>query len=554
MSESTFIVGHRNPDADAICSAIAYASYKEVKGEKGYIPARCGNTNERINTVLKRFHQPTPQFLGDVTPRIKDIMTQQIRTIHPWNTCAEALELMDKHDVRALPVLDEEEHPLGYISIFQLGEYFIPKPKEKHSIRHVFTSIQDIIRSLKAKIIHEVDSESLQDFYVRVGAMDIRTFGNFTHETPTLAEQSIIVVGDRYDIQTKSINAGVRLLVITGNLEVEEEIKEMAQRHKVTLIVSPYDSATTSWVIRSAGRVENLYEKEFSIIPAEAKLALMQRKLGNSNTPIHMVVNEDGKLSGVFTKTDLLKPTDTCLILVDHNEISQAVPGADQVCIKEIIDHHRLGNQHSSEPILFFNEPVGSTCTIIADLLRRDELTPSKDICGILMSGIISDTLNLKGPTTTRKDEVIVEWLSQISGENPDKLADAIFTAGSIILSADPETVIRSDMKKYTRGDLIFSVSQVEELGFDNFKKHQQNLEAALKKIRDSEGLYFSTLLITDIHSQNSLLLVEGEQDFIEQITYPTLEKQDIFEMKGIVSRKKQLMPYLTSLLENMGQ
>ncbi|MBN2068950.1 MAG: putative manganese-dependent inorganic diphosphatase [Opitutales bacterium] len=554
MTDCTYIVGHRNPDADAICSAIAYAAYKKAKGEEGYIAARCGNTNARINAVLKRFHQPAPRFLGDVTPRVKDIITQSVYTVHPWSTCAEALELMDRYDVRALPVVDEAMHPVGHISIFQLGEFFIPKPSEKHSIRHVYTSINDIIRSLKAEVLYLDDGDRLEDLYVRVGAMDIRTFGNFTHETPTLAEQSIIVVGDRYDIQTKSIYAGVRLLVITGKLAVEEDIKAMAKTHGVSLIVSPYDSATTSWVIRSAARVQNLFDKELSICPAEAKVSMIQRKVGNSSVPLHMVLDEEGKLSGIFTKTDLLKPISTQLVLVDHNEISQAVPGADQVCIREIIDHHRLGNLPSNEPILFFNEPVGSTCTIIADLFRRDGLAPEPDICGILMGGIISDTLNLKGPTTTAKDCAILKWLSELCGESADDLAETIFKAGSIILSADAETVIRADLKKYRHGDLTFAVSQVEELGFNNFHSHQGELETALRKIREGEGLYFATLLVTDINTQNSILLVEGDEDLVRQINYPTHEKQDIFELKGIVSRKKQLIPYLTSLLESIGQ
>ena len=266
-----------------------------------------------------------------------------------------------------------------------------------------------------------------------------------------------------------------------------------------------------------------------------------------------MIVDDDGTLVGVLSKSDILKPVQTRLVLVDHNEMTQAVNGAEDVTITEIIDHHRLGALNTAQPILFINEPVGSTCTIIADLFRREGLQPSPSIAGIMMSGLISDTLHLNGPTTTRKDAILLAWLAEIAGVNSKQLADEIFNSGSVILANPPERVVRSDFKTYDEENLRFSVSQVEELGFGNFWTHAESIAAALQGLRDDEQLAFAALLVTDINTQNSLLLVKGDDDLIQRINFAQVEQGEIFDLPGVVSRKKQLIPYLTNLIKEMG-
>jgi manganese-dependent inorganic pyrophosphatase len=553
MSEQTYVIGHRNPDADAICSAIAYAAFKKASGQPSYVPARCGNTNERVNAVLGRYGVPAPVFVGDVAPRVRDVMTPDPHRVTPRHTCAEALELIEQHDVSVLPVVDDEEKLLGMISVFDLGEHFVPKPKAQREMRHVHASMADIVRSLRAATINGVDEDRLEDLYVRVGAMDIGSFGKFTTDEDTPASQSIIVVGDRDNIQRKSIDAGVRLLVITGNLQPKPEIVQMARERGVCLVSSPYDSATTSWIIRSANRVERLFSDKVMSFGPDERLTDVRRRISGNPPQACMVVDEEGRLMGIFTKSDLLKAPGTKLVLVDHNELTQAVPGADQVQILEIIDHHRLGNPHSSQPILFFNEPVGSTCTIVADLFRRSPWKPDRKTAGIMMSGIISDTLKMRSPTATPKDGELLRWLSEVSGEDIDALSDFIFSSGSLILGRQPGEVIRNDLKVYHEGSMTFSVSQVEELGFDPFWQRRESLEAALDDIRKAEKLDFSALLVTDINKQDSLLLISGPREIAERVNYPRVEAQDVFELEGIVSRKKQLVPYLTSLIGSLG-
>jgi manganese-dependent inorganic pyrophosphatase len=237
---------------------------------------------------------------------------------------------------------------------------------------------------------------------------------------------------------------------------------------------------------------------------------------------------------------------------VDHNELTQAVPGADEVTIAEIIDHHRLGPMSTSQPILFINEPVGSTCTIIADLFRRYNLKPTRELAGLMMSGLISDTLLLQSPTSTAKDTEILAWLESHADIKAKALAELIFSSGSVILAQPADKVVRSDFKIYDEEGIRFSVSQVEELGFDNFWSHANDLSAALSELRSSEKLTFAAVLVTDINTQNSLMLMKGEADFIRRISYTHIEQDEIFDLPGVVSRKKQLIPYLTSLLKEM--
>ena len=549
---TTYIIGHKNPDADAICSAIAYAAFKEVRNEKGFVPARCGNSNARIDTILERFGQPLPLYLSDVTPRVRDVMVTDVVSVSQHATCAEALELIDEHDVRVLPVVTGDNRVIGSVSIFQLGGFFVPRMKEPREMRKVFSSLAHIARALKAHVVHLDHPDKTEELFVRVGAMDVRSFGVVSKDEGVPLEKTIIIVGDRRDIQLRSIELGVRALVVTGNLPIDDDVTRLAYAKGVSLMVSSYDSATTAWVIRSATTLDRLVDRHFTSIGSELRLSDVRKKIATSSAVAYMVINDDGVLQGILSKTDVIKPVKTRLVLVDHNEITQAVTGADQVTITEIIDHHRIGSLNTQQPILFVNEPVGSTCTIIADLFRREGLMPTPEIAGIMMSGIISDTLHLNSPTSTEKDASLLSWLSKIAKVDSRALADTIFSSGSVILANSPGKVIRTDFKIYAEEGVRFSVSQVEELGFGNFWQHSRDLTKALDDLRAEENLLFTCLLVTDINTQNSLLLVKGDAEFISRINYTCVEKDEIFDMPGVVSRKKQLIPYIGSVLKEM--
>jgi len=548
----TYVIGHRNPDADSICSAIAYAAYKEARGEKGHVAARCGNSNARIDTILKRFNQPLPLYLSDVSPRVRDLMVTQVVSITENSTCAEALELIDRHDIRILPVLNAQKKVVGTISLTHLGGIFIPRASEPMLMRKVETSLSKIVSALKGSGLHLVNPDAHEELYVRIGAMDIRSFGRVSETDKIPSGKSVIIVGDRWDIQRRAIELGVRVIIVTGNLPIDDEIITACKQAQVSLISSPFDSATTAWVVRTASTITRVVETTYPSIAPDVRIVDMRKKIAALTAPAFIVLNEDKSLSGVLSKSDVIKPVQTKLILVDHNELTQAVSGAEDACITEIIDHHRLGPFSTPQPILFINEPVGSTCTIIADLYRREGLTPKPEIAGLMMAGLISDTLHLNSPTTTPKDAAILKWLAPLAKEDPTKLAEAIFSSGSLILATTPDKVVRSDFKIYNEENVKFAVSQIEELGYDNFLSHSSELKKAVESLRKDERLDFTALLVTDINTQNSLLLISGSQELIKKIAHAHVEKDGAFELPGIVSRKKQLIPYLTSLLKEI--
>jgi len=549
----TFVVGHKNPDADSICSAVAYAAFKEARGEKGYVAARCGNSNARIDAILARFHTPLPLYLADVHPRVQDVMVKDVHSLAENATCAEALEFIDRYSHRVVPVVDVAQKLVGTISTPALAHAFLPQIAEPKRMRLVNTDLHSIARTLRAEVVHlGAAPDQVEELYVRIGAMDIASFWRLSQAEGIPAEKSIIVVGDRSDIQQRSIELGVRLLVITGGKRVQPAIADAAHARGTTLFISPYDSATTAWLIRTAGRLAPIVDRNFATVNADSRLADVRRKVGGSAAPAFMVMGDNGRLAGILTKTDMLKPVPTRLVLVDHNELTQAVPGADEVTITEIIDHHRLAPMATPQPIFFLNDPVGSTCTIVADLFRRYGLKPTADLAGLMMSGLISDTLLLQSPTSTAKDADILAWLESHADIKAKALAELIFSSGSVILASPPAKVVRSDFKIYDEEGVHFSVSQVEELGFDNFWAHAKEISAALAELRETEKLNFAALLVTDINTQNSLLIVKGEPEFIRKISYAHVEQDEIFDLPGVVSRKKQLIPYLTSLLREM--
>jgi manganese-dependent inorganic pyrophosphatase len=363
MSE-ILVIGHRNPDTDSICAAIAYADFKHRIGLRDVVAARCGEVNERTQFVLRTFNVPAPRFVADVSPKVRDVMQANVISVPPRTTAVEALAVMDERNIRVLPVLDQERRCLGLLSVFKASKFFFPSPNRIFDSRRVVASIRSLARTLNAKMICAFEPDREEDLVLMVGAMKAASFAN---RLPNYApEKIIVVVGDREDIQRLAIDGRVRIIVVTGGLEVSPEIRDLARRNEVTLLLCPHDSATTAMLCRAAITVEHVLRQDFLTFRAEEKLRDVQAVAAASSFQAFPVLDDDGRVVGMLSKSDFLKKVNRRLILVDHNELSQAVLGADQVEIMEIIDHHRIGAFSTSQPILFRNEPVGSTSTITA--------------------------------------------------------------------------------------------------------------------------------------------------------------------------------------------
>ena len=547
MSE-ILVIGHRNPDPDAICSAIGYAEFKRRTGLPQAVAARCGDTNDRIDFVLKTFGVPPPRFVADVAPKVRDVMQSQVITVTARTTVAEALGIMEDHNIRVLPVLGEHRRCTGLISLFKMSKFFFPSPNRPFDSRRVLSSIDNLATTLSAEVLYATNPEPEEELILMVGAMSLESFAQRLMKSPR--EKLIVVVGDRQDIQRRAVHERVRVIIVTGGLAVTDDMIEAARRNQVSVLRSPHDSATTAMLARAAVTVDHMVHEHFLTFHEDESLASVRPLATSSNFQAFPVLDEEERLVGILSKSDFLKKVERQLILVDHNELSQAVQGADQVEILEVVDHHRISFS-TQQPILFRNEPVGSTSTIVADCFFRYGVELPKPIAGLLLAGLVSDTLNLTSPTSTPRDAEILKRLEQIAGLNARDFTDKLFASGSVLTSKPAAESITTDCKEYVEGERTFSVAQIEELGFDQFWKRKAEVLAALDAYRERKGYYFSALLVTDVVQQTSLLLVNGAAAFLKTIDYPEVE-DGISELAGVVSRKKQLLPYLMHCLEKV--
>ncbi len=546
----TIVIGHRNPDMDAIVSALGYAEFKRLSGEPGVIAGRCGNTNQRIDFVLEKFGVPSPTFFGDMRPRVSDVMERNVVTASVGAPVYQAMLQIGENRFRGLPVVDGENRCVGLISSFKISRHLFPPPEEIQSTREVDASISNLCATIHGELLSgEICTKSERHILV-VAAMYTASFRKRIQSLDLT--RTVLIVGDRFNIQHISIQAGVKALVVTGGLEVGDDVLAAAKKKGTIVISSPYDTATTVLLARSSVTAERMLYADFDSIHPERTLDEARREVAMSSQFAFPVVGESGELEGILSKSDFLKPIPRQLILVDHNELSQAVNGAADIPIVEILDHHRIGAVSTDAPILFLNRPVGSTSTIVATCFEQAQIPIPKPIAGILMAGLISDTLNLTSPTTTDVDRRVMASLAEIAGVQPSKLAEEIFSVGSPLLTMTADQAVTADCKDYEEAGVKFSLAQIEELSFSHFPDKKDALVEALEKFRAARGLLFSALLVTDINTQNSVLIVRGDESFTRHIDYPSIEPH-IWQLDGVVSRKKQLLPYLTGLLARIG-
>ncbi len=415
--------------------------------------------------------------------------------------------------------------------------------------RRVLSSLENLAKTLGGQLLVGHETAREEEMILMISAMRLESFSKRMelYQIDKLA----VVIGDRTNVQEVAVRKGVRVLIVTGDSPVEPAILEAAKKNRVSVISSPHDTLTTATLCRSAVVIAHMLNEEFLSFREDAPLSAVKAEAVASGFAAFPVTDAEGRTVGVLSKADFLKPVDRKLILVDHNELSQAVQGAEEVEILEIIDHHRLGSLTTQQPILFRNEPVGSTSTIVADCFFRHGVELPKPIAGLLLAGLVSDTLNLTSPTTTARDREILPQLEKIAGVNAREFTDKLFASGSLLTLKPAPQAITTDAKEYRENGHTFSVAQIEEIGFDQFWKRKDELLAALEDYRRGRNYIFSALMVTDVVGQESLMLVAGKKQFIDRIAYPE-PQPGVFKLRDVVSRKKQLLPYLTHCLQRM--
>jgi manganese-dependent inorganic pyrophosphatase len=543
------VIGHRNPDLDSICSAIGYAEFKRRTGLPEAVAARCGDTNERIDFVLRRFGVSPPRFVANVAPKVRDVMQRNVMSALPDTPVAEALAWMDRNNLRVLPVLDDTLRCLGLASVFKMMQFHLPGADRLFESRRVLASLHGVARTLSARVVHATEPEREEDLTLMIGGMSLESFRERLSQYEP--RKILIVVGDRHEVQQLAVESGVRCIVVTGNLTIRRETIEAAERNGVSLLLSPHDSMTTAMLCRAAITVSHMIDEDFLSFRDDELLASARRKAMEAYSHAFPVLDEAGTTIGILSKSDFLKKVDRRLILVDHNELSQAVQGAEEAEIIEIIDHHRIGALSTTQPIYFLNDPVGSTSTIVADCFLRQGVAMPKEIAGLLLAGLISDTLNLTSPTATPRDGSVLKQLEVLAGINATQFAEDLFRSGSILVSRPAPQAITSDCKEYVEDEQRFSVAQIEEIGFTQFWRCKDEVMEALRAYRERQGYFFSALLVTDVTRRNSLLLLAAGEELMDTIDYPEVEP-GIFELAEVVSRKKQLLPFLAHCLHQI--
>lgn len=544
---SVLVFGHRNPDTDAICSAIAYADLLQQTTRPDAVAACCGPPNQRTEYVLSRAGLAAPKLVMDVRPQVEDVCRRGIVTASFGDSFHEAYERMRKGDLRAIPVVDGDRRVAGVLSILTMMELFFTDAADSTKARAVTTSLQKICDVLGGSFRNAVDPERSDELLVMVGAMSGEGFTERMAQYPR--ERLIVVCGDRPSIQLPAIDARVRAVVITGGFPLASEVVEIAKAKGVSVISSPFDTVNTTLRIKSSQFIDPVVEVDVVTVPGKLPVTEARELAERSPQPVFPVVGDDGRLVGMAFKTDLISPPKPQLVLVDHNELGQAVNGAEEAEIVEVLDHHRLGGGlKSTQPIRFVNEPVGSTCTLVARQFRAAGIVPKPPIALCMASGIISDTLFLRSPTTTDVDREVLGWLEGQCGVDLEQYAREFFEIGSALRSRTPADVIREDCKEFSEHGVRFSISQIEETGFDLFWERKDALRGALEAFAEKQKLDFSALLVTDVVSNGSLLLLSKESEAFEDINYPRLDRS-LYQLENVVSRKKQLLPLISQLL-----
>ena len=547
--ERVFVVGHRNPDTDSVCSAMAYACLCQRQGRDNVFPGRTGHINRQTEFVLDTLGQQAPLLLTDVYPRLRDTMDGEPAVIAADAPLLQALELMRQRDIRMLPVVDSDNRPVGALILKRLTEHVF-LPRAGRPVRQVLSSPESIRVCLQAEAVNLVDENSTEELDLFVGAMSLKSFHNRLAEVEP--RRIVVFVGDRQDIQQDAIALGVRLLVVTGDQEIDADLLSLACAKGVSILRTSFDTATSAMLARMSTPVHLLAETDIPTAHPNDRLDEIRKVMMRSTAPGVMVLDDEGRISGVATKSNLLRSSSLKLILVDHNELSQAVPGADQVDILEVIDHHRLGNFHTDAPIRFINQPLGSTCSVVATLYRQAGLEPEKEVAALMLAGLLSDTVLLKSPTTTAVDRELVVWLEKCSGLDALAFGRQMFQAGST-LAAYPSinALLTADFKEYEVEGRSFGVGQVEVVTFQEFEEQKDAIMQGLEALVAERSLGLAGLLVTDIVQQNSQFVVKGDRDVIAAIGYPQLET-GCFELKGVLSRKKQLMPHMLRALKSV--
>lgn len=546
MKNIIYITGHRNPDTDSICSAIAYAEFKNKTGKIPAVPIRLGEVNRETQFVLGYFNAEMPELITTVKTQVSDLDIDMVAPISPDISLKMAWAIMKKNDIKTLPVIDENDRLAGVASVSNLASSYLDI-WDNSILAKSKTTLENILDTLSAKCVYRPDGTFKITGKIIVASMHPDSMKEI------IEPGDIAICGDREDSQRLIINSKACLIIITGNYVPNDDIINLAKTSGCSIILTPFDTFTASRLITQSIPISYVMSKKNVLsFNTEDFIDDIKYIMLETRYRSYPVLDENNKVIGSISRYHLISQNRKKVILLDHNEKTQSVLGLEDAEILEIIDHHRIADVQTGLPIYFRNEPVGSTSTIVASIFFENGIRPSKNVAGLLCAAIISDTLLLKSPTATLVDELILKRLAQIADLNIEEFAKEMFKAGTSLEGKTAKEIFFQDFKVFSLNNFKVGVSQVGTMyieSFDPLKDDMINLMT--KKAKDS-GFDLILLMLTDILNGGSVLIAVGEHtDVVSKAFNVSLTNNGVY-IPGLVSRKKQVIPPITAVIDKI--
>ncbi len=545
LKNVVYVTGHKNPDSDSICAAISYAELKNKTGNLPAIPVRLGNVSRETQFILDYFNVQAPEFLETVKLKVEDLKIDNISPISPDISLKMAWNIMRDKNIKSIPVGDCNDHLIGVLSISNLTSSYMDIWDNK-ILSKSETSIDNIIDTLSAKALYINENVKVFPGKICVAAMQPNSMKEHVDEG------DIVIVGDRPEIHEEVINEKVSLMILIGSSSLNDELLAKAKEAGITVISTPHDSFTASRLIIQSIPVRYVMVKDdivsFSTddLVEEVKETMLETRYRS-----YPVVDSEGKVIGTISRYHLISNFKKKVIQVDHNERGQSVPGLEEAEVLEIIDHHRVADIQTSNPIFFRNEPIGSTSSIVAKCYFENGIRPSREVAGLLCGAIISDTLLFRSPTCTEQDKYICNKLAEIAGINLEEFAKEMFKAGTSLQGKTVEQIFNQDFKPFTIGDTKIGVAQVNTMDIEGFMPLKDDMLSYMSKKAEEGGFDMLMLLLTDILTEGSQILVAGKEPEIVEKAFKVELKDSMAFLPGVLSRKKQVIPPLTNSIMN---
>ena len=538
-TKKVYVVGHKNPDTDSICSAIAYANLKkQIAGDKyRFVPMRAGMLNEETQYVLDRFGVDAPKLLGNVHLRVQDVDVNRMKGISSNMSIKEAWALMKERNVYTVAVTREDKLE-GVISTQNIAMSYMDV-YDNEILAKARTQYQNIVDVLNGEVV----TGNPHAYFIK-GKVAVAASSPDLMET-YIEKDDLVILGNRYESQLCAIEMDASCLVICQGAQVSKTIKKLAAERDIVVITTPHDTFTVSRLINQSIPVKYFMDKDgLTVFNTTDYVENIKDIMTKKRTRDFPVIDKEGKFYGFISSRRLMDADKRRVILVDHNEKTQAVDGIDEAEILEIIDHHRLGSMETVGPVYFRNQPVGCTATIVYDMYKENGIVPDKTIASLLCSAIISDTLLFRSPTCTWMDRAAAEDLAKIAELDVNELSDHMFQAGSNLRGKSAEEICFQDFKHFTVGDVKFGVGQINSMNADELCEIKERLLPYLEKAANTHRLDMVYFMLTNIVEESTELLCYGKrakEQVIEAFDLPA-DTEDI-HLEGVVSRKKQLIP-----------